>query len=148
MAASAVGLWLFFRGLDRDARGWWLASGLVAGAALSLRESAVLPFVPLFAGTLLRRDRGWVWLLLGGCAGTALHLMGNQLLFGDPFFVRGHGYTFDADVASRLWLYLTGLLVFVPGGLVLGLCYRGRRRVEVVATIALYFLFYRFRRTA
>jgi 4-amino-4-deoxy-L-arabinose transferase-like glycosyltransferase len=143
-AVAALGLWLFFRGLDRH-KGWWLASGFVAGAALSLRESAVLPFVPLFAGALLRRDRGWIWLLLGGLAGTAAHLAGNQILFGTPLFVRGAVfYPFDAAVWDRLWLYLVGLLVFVPGGLLLGLDYRGRRRPEVVATIALFFLFYLF----
>jgi 4-amino-4-deoxy-L-arabinose transferase-like glycosyltransferase len=148
MAASALGLWLFFRGLDRAPWPWWLASGLVAGTAISLRESAVLPFVPLFAGTVLRRDRGWGWLLLGGTAGTALHLLGNQLLFGDPLYVRGaaQGYPFDADVGSRLWLYLVGLLVFVPGGLVLGLAYRGRRRAEIISSIALFFSFYLFQR--
>jgi 4-amino-4-deoxy-L-arabinose transferase-like glycosyltransferase len=148
MAASAVGLWLFFRGLDRPRTFPWLAAGLLAGASMSLRESAVLPFVPLFAGAALRRDRGWGWLLLGGSAGVALHLLGNQLLFDDPFFVRGRGqgYPFDADVSSRLWLYLLGLLVFVPGGLAAGLAYRGRRRVEIVATIVLFFSFYLFQR--
>lgn len=143
-AVAALGLWLFFRGLDRH-KGWWVASGAVAGAALSLRESAVLPFIPLFAGALLRRDRGWTWLLLGGLAGTALHLLGNQILFGSPWFVRGAVfYPFDGALWDRLWLYLVGLLVFVPGGLALGLDYRGRRRPEVVATIALFFLFYLF----
>jgi 4-amino-4-deoxy-L-arabinose transferase-like glycosyltransferase len=146
MAAAALGLWLFFRGLDRARPAAWLASGLVAGATLSLRESAVLPFIPLFAGAALRWDRGWGWLLLGGLLGTGLHLAGNQLLFGDAFFVRGQArlYPFDIDVWSRLWLYLVGLLVFVPGGLVLGLLYRGRRRAEIVGTIALFFSFYLF----
>ena len=63
---AALGLWLFFRGLDRNRRDYWLASGLIAGAAISLRESAVLPFAPLFAGTVLRRDRGW-----GSCCSGA-----------------------------------------------------------------------------
>ena len=144
-AVAALGLWLFFRGLD-GRRGAWLASGLVAGAALSLRESAVLPFIPFFAGALLRRDRGWSALLAGGLTGTGLHLLGNQLLFGTPLFVRGGDfYPFDAaGVWDRLWLYLVGLLVLVPGGLLLGLAYRGRRRPEVVSAIALFFLFYLF----
>jgi hypothetical protein len=41
-------------------------------------------------------------------------------------------------------LYLVGLLVFVPGGLVFGLAYRGRRRPEVLATIVGFFLFFLF----
>lgn len=143
-AAAALGLWLFFRGLDRDRRGLWLASGWVAGAALTLRESAVLPFIPLFAGTVLRRDRGWGWLLLGGLAGTALHLAANQAAFGDPLYVRGtQGYPLDlSTVHERLPLYLFGLLVLVPGGLWFGLSYRGRRRPEVVATVLLFLAFY------
>jgi len=142
-AAAALGLWLFFRGLD-GRRGWWLVSGFVAGAALTLRESAVLPFIPLFAGSVVRRDRGWGWLLLGGIAGTALHLVASQLAFGAAFFVRGTAfYPFDlATVHERLPLYLLGLLVLVPGGLWFGLSYRGRRRPEVVATVAGFFLFY------
>lgn len=145
-AAAALGLWLFFRGLGAH-KGWWLASGFVAGTALTLRESAVLPFVPLFAGSVLRRERGWLYLLLGGLAGTALHLVTNRLAFGDALFVRGehNPYPFDlATLHERLPLYLLGLLVLVPGGLAFGLAYRGRRRPEVVLTIVLYFGFYLF----
>lgn len=143
-AATALGLWLFFRGLDRGA-GWSLASGFVAGSALTLRESAVLPFIPFFVGSVLRRDRSWVWLLVGGLAGTGLHLGLNALAFGDPFFVRGAGTPYRlalATVHERLPLYLLGLLVLVPGGLLFGLAYRGRRRPEVVLTIGAFFLFY------
>jgi hypothetical protein len=107
----------------------------------------VLPFIPLFAGTVLRRDRGWVWLLLGGLAGTGLHLVTNQLAFGNALFVRGAQQPYLFDVASlheRLPLYLLGLLVLVPGGLACGLVYRGRRRPEVVLTVVLYFAFYVF----
>jgi 4-amino-4-deoxy-L-arabinose transferase-like glycosyltransferase len=146
MAVAALGLWWFFRGLEGP-KGWWFASGFVAGAALTLRESAVLPFVPLFAGTVLRRDRGWLWLLVGGLAGTALHLVTNQLAFGDAFFVRGarNPYPFDlSGLPERLPLYLFGLLVLVPGGLAFGIAYRGRRRQEVVLTLLLYVGFYLF----
>jgi 4-amino-4-deoxy-L-arabinose transferase-like glycosyltransferase len=146
MAAAALGLWWFFRGLDGH-KGWWIASGFLAGAALTLRESAVLPFVPLFAGAALRRDRGWHWLLLGGLGGTALHLITNQLAFGDALFVRGAQtpYLFDlSTLHERLPLYLLGLLVLVPGGLAFGLAYRGRRRPEVALTLVLYFAFYLF----
>jgi hypothetical protein len=144
-AAAALGLWLFFAGLDRGRTARWLASGFVAGAALSLRESSVLPFVPLFAGTVLRRDRGWWWLLLGGLVGTSLHLVTHHLAFGDPLFVRGTANFYPLDLGTihqRIPLYLLGLLVLVPGGLWFGLTYRGRRRPEVVASVALFFLFY------
>jgi 4-amino-4-deoxy-L-arabinose transferase-like glycosyltransferase len=143
-AAAALGLFLFFRGLDGSRARWWLASGFVAGAALTLRESGVLPFVPLFAGTVLRRDRGWVWLLLGGLAGTALHLLANWAAFGDPLYVRGRdGYPIDlSTIHQRIPLYLLGLLVLVPGGLWFGLCYRGRRRPEIVGTVLLFLVFY------
>ncbi|MGH7287170.1 MAG: ArnT family glycosyltransferase [Myxococcota bacterium] len=145
-AVAAVGLLLFFRGLDRERARSWLASGFVAGAALSLRESAVLPFIPLFVGSVLRRDRGWGWLLLGGLAGTALHGLSNAFVFGDAMFVRGERfYPFAPEtLLERLPLYLFGLLVLVPGGLALGLAYRGRRRQELLATIVLIFLFYLF----
>jgi 4-amino-4-deoxy-L-arabinose transferase-like glycosyltransferase len=146
-AVAALGLWLFFRGLDRSRATSWLGSGLVAGLALSLRESAVLPFVAFFAGTVLRRDRGWIFLLLGGLAGTALHLVTNAAAFGDPFFVRGSKgfYPFDlAGLPERIVLYALGLLLLVPAGLVFGLAYRGRRRPEVLITIGGFVAFYLF----
>ncbi len=144
-AAAALGLWLFFRGLD-GRKGAWLLSGFVAGAALSLRETAVLPFITFFAGAMLRRDRGWTALLAGGLAGTTMHLLGNRILFGQAFAVRGFVfYPFDVTgLGDRLWLYLFGLLVLVPGGLACGLAYRGRRRPEVATAITFFFLFYLF----
>jgi 4-amino-4-deoxy-L-arabinose transferase-like glycosyltransferase len=145
-AVAALGLWLFFLGLDGRRPGRWLASGFIAGSALTLRESAVLPFIPIFAGTVLRRDRGWGWLLLGGLAGTALHLGLNQAAFGDAFYSRNASRGFYplelSSVHERLPLYLFGLLVLVPGGLWFGLSYRGRRRPEIVATVAFFLLFY------
>ena len=144
-ALAALGLWFFFRGLDGSRRCWWLASGLLAGTSLTVRESAVLPFVPFFAGALLRWDRGWSWLLLGGVAGTTLHLVTNYAFFGSTLFVRGTGAPYPIELATipeRLPLYLLGLLVLVPGGLWFGLSYRGRRRPELVATVSLFFLFY------
>jgi 4-amino-4-deoxy-L-arabinose transferase-like glycosyltransferase len=148
-AVAALGLWLFFRGLDRSRAASWLGAGLVAGLALSLRESAVLPIAAFFAGSVLRRDRGWIFLLLGGLGGTALHLAANAAAFGDPFFVRGSQsvglYPFDvAQLPQRLLLYVLGLLVLVPAGLLFGLAYRGRRRPEVVVTIAGVVGFYLF----
>jgi hypothetical protein len=144
-AVAALGLWLFFRGLDGRRVPSWLASGFVAGAALTLRETAVLPFVPFFAGALLRRDRAWPALLAGGLAGTALHFVSTQLAFGTALFVRGEGPLYPLDLAhvhERLPLYLLGLLVLVPGGLWFGLTYRGRRGPELIASVALFFLFY------
>jgi hypothetical protein len=142
-AVTALGLLLFFRGLDAHRARYWLGSGLVAGLSLTLRESAVLPFVPLFAGTVLRRDRGWVWLLLGGLAGTATYLLVNYAAFGDPLYIRRGGYLLSLQTMhTRLPLYLLGLLVLVPGGLWFALTYRGRRRPELVATVLLVLFFY------
>jgi hypothetical protein len=142
-AVVSLGLWLFWRGLDRGA-GWWVASGFVAGASLILRISNSLVFLPLFAGTVLRRERRCLALIAGGIAGLAVRLASMRFYFGDAFFERSW-YVFTPDtVMERLPLYLLGLLVFVPAGLLLGLAYRGRRWPELTATIALFFCFYLF----
>jgi len=142
-ALVALGLWLFWRGLDGGVR-WWLGAGFVAGASAAVRIGNPLLFVPLFAGTLLRRDRhGWA-LVVGGLLGLGVRLASMQLFFGEAFYERG-AYPFSPDtLLERLPLYLLGLLVLVPGGLALSFAYRGRRRPELLATLALIFVFYLF----
>lgn len=143
MAVAALGLWLFWRGLER---GWlpWFASGVVAGASMAIRDSNCLLFAPLFAGAVLRRERGAWALVAGGLAGVALRCLAGWLAFGDPFYIKDV-YPFSPQtIGARLPLYLLALLVFVPGGLAFALGYRGRRRVEVRITVLLFFFFYLF----
>jgi len=139
----ALGLGLFWRGLDRGP-GWGLASGFVAGASWALRASNPILFAPLFAGAVLRREwKAWA-LVVGGVAGLAARLASQYWFFGDALHERS-AYTFAPEtLGERLPLYLLGTLVFVPGGLALSLLYRGRRRLEVVITIALFFTLYLF----
>lgn len=141
VAAVSLGLWLFWRGLDRGTS-WWLASGFVAGASAIFRESNVLPFVPFFAGTVLRREKECWALVVGGLAGTAVRLISAWLYFGDPFFLKVTYLTGFHTIHERLPLYLLGLLVFVPGGLLAGVLYRGRRRPELLVALAIFFVFY------
>jgi 4-amino-4-deoxy-L-arabinose transferase-like glycosyltransferase len=137
----ALGLLLFWRGLDRGV--WpWLASGFVAGASMAWREPNCLAFVPFFAGTVLRREtRCWA-LVVGGVAGVGLRLLASYLTFGDPLFVKSPWIFAPETIHQRLWLYALGLLVFVPGGLVFALLYRGRRAPELIATVGLFVSFY------
>jgi 4-amino-4-deoxy-L-arabinose transferase-like glycosyltransferase len=140
LALVALGLWLFWRGLD-GAWGWWLASGLVAGGSLILRESNALPFAVFFAGTVLRRERFWP-LLVGGLVGVAGRLAASQWAYGSPFFVKATYYFSPETFMDRLPLYLLGLLVFLPGGLLFGLAYRGRRASELRITVVVFFVFF------
>ena len=135
-AVVALGLWLFWRGLDRGA-GWWLAAGFVAGMSTGLRATNPVPFVPLFAGAVLRRDGNCWALVVGGLAGLAAYLGSMTWVYGDPFFTlySHNAYKFDLETLhERLLLYGLGLLILVPGGLVFTLAYRGRRRPEVIAS--------------
>jgi len=142
-AVVALGLWLFWRGQDREAP-WWLGSGFVAGASLGFRVSNSLIFAPLFLGTVLRRERRCWALVVGGLAGLAVRLAGMHSYFGDPFFERGYYYFAPETLMERLPLFLMGLLIFVPGGLLLAVAYRGRRRPEVIATLVGFCCFYLF----
>jgi hypothetical protein len=140
-AIVVIGLWLFWRGLDRGYR-WWLASGFVAGASMAFRESNPICFAPFFAGTVLRRDRNWWALLVGGLAGLGVRIAAYAYFLGDPFFQRVP-YVLDLEVLhERLPLYLLATLVFVPGGLALALCYRGRRWPELLVVVAGFFTAY------
>lgn len=141
MALVSLGLWLFWRGLDRGP-GWWLASGLVAGASMAVRLTNPAMFIPLFAGAVLRREtRCWA-LVVGGLVGLGIRMLAMDFYFGDALYERvGYdlaSYLAPATVHERLPMFALGLLVFVPGGFLLSLAYRGRRRPEVIATILLF----------
>jgi 4-amino-4-deoxy-L-arabinose transferase-like glycosyltransferase len=136
-AVVSLGLWLFWRGLDRGAP-WWLASGFAAGASTVFRATNPLVFLPLFAGTVLRRDWRAGYLVMGGLLGIGVRLLAVHYYFGEPFFERARYYYSPESIMERVPLYLLGLLVFVPGGLAFALAYRGRRRAEVLVTPLLF----------
>lgn len=140
-AVVALGWWLFWLG-TRERR-WWLCAGLVAGLSLLLRESNALLFAPLFAGAMLRRDKGWLWLLVGGLVGVSVRLLLSWAVFGDALFVKDAGFGFSvAAIVHNAPIYGLALLVFVPGGLIFAAAYRGLRAPEVMATVAIFVLFY------
>jgi hypothetical protein len=140
-AVVVVGWLLFWHGADRR-WWWWLASGFVAGASWSVRASNPMLFLPLFAGTVVRREMKSAALVVGGLAGLSVRVISQKLFFGDAWFERSF-YKFSPDTLDeRIGLYLLGLLFFVPGGLILSLCYRGRRWPEVVSTIAIFVSLY------
>lgn len=144
-ALVAFGLYLFWRGLDRG-YGWWMAAGLVAGASWVIRASNPVLFLPLFVGTVLRREyKAWA-LVVGGLVGLSLRLISHQLFFGAAFFERSYYRFSPLTLDERLPLYLLGLLILVPGGLIFAALYRGRRRPELLTTIVIFLLLYLFQR--
>jgi hypothetical protein len=145
MAVVVLGLWLFWRGIEGGAR-WWLASGLVAGASMAFRDSNPICFAPFFAGAVLRRDRGWWALLAGGLVGLGIRLVSYGLFLGDPLYQRSPYQLALGTVHQRLPLYLLATMVFVPGGLLLALLYRGRRRPELLVVVVGFFTAYLIQR--
>jgi 4-amino-4-deoxy-L-arabinose transferase-like glycosyltransferase len=140
-AVVALGFYLFWHG-ERRHPGWWIASGVVAGASWAFRATNPLLFVPLFAGTLLRREWKCWALIVGGLLGLGIRFLSMSLYFGSGLFERSAYHLALNSIMDRLPLYLIGLLLFVPGGLLFGCLYRGRRRPEIIATIALIFFFF------
>lgn len=129
-----LGLWLFWRGSGRKWT-WWLASGFVAGASMLFRESNPIPFAPFFAGAVLRRERN-VWALVaGGFAGLGLRVAANLFFFGEPMHYRSPYVLALGTLSDRLPVYAVALLIFVPGGLVLALLYRGKRWPELCIAV-------------
>lgn len=130
-----LGLWLFWRGSQRGWP-WWLASGFVAGGSMLFRESNPIPFAPFFAGALLRGERN-VWALVaGGLMGLALRAAANTYFFGEPLHYRTPYIVALETLPARLPPYAVALLVFVPGGLLLALLYRGQRWPELCIAVA------------
>jgi len=144
MAVVVAGLLCFWKGLDGDRPGIWLAAGFLAGASICWRETNAFIFAPFFLGAVLRRDQG-VWaLVVGGIAGVLLKLGLNSLIFDDPLFYKiANGFSF-ASFISNTPKYLVGLMIFVPAGLLAGLTYRGRRAIELRVAVLLVFMLYAF----
>jgi hypothetical protein len=138
LLAVATGLWLFWRGTLRGG-GWaFFAAGFIAGFSMSIREGNVLLFTPLCLGARVRRDAGVARLILGGLLGVGVRVLSSWLYYDDPFFTKRPDPFAPESLLQNALLYLMALLVFVPGGLAAGLAYRGRRRIEVVATVVLF----------
>jgi len=122
-ALVRAGLWLFWRGLDRGPA--CVAAGFVAGLSPILRRRIRCCFVPLFAGTVVRRENavGRSW----SEASWARRVFAvTNWVFGHSLYQRT-SLSARSPVAPRtLLLYGLGLLILVPGGFVLTLAYRGR----------------------
>src|ERR1700722_8573404 len=134
----AAGLWLFWP--ENQSAPWRkLAAGFLAGASICLREPNPVLFAIFFAGALFRRERHIGALIAGGLAGVACRPLIAELVYGNPLYVKGHVFGFSGQYApENLLMYLTALLVLVPGGLIFTLFYRGKRWLELIATVVLY----------
>jgi hypothetical protein len=140
-AATALGLWLFWRARPADLFGGFLA-GLVAGFSLLLRETNLLVFLPFFVGALVRRERR-TWTLAASLAlGVAARVATGFWVHGDALFAREEGLPGFVFTWERVLFYLFALTVLVPGGLLTVLAYRGRRAPEVVLAILIFVLYY------
>jgi 4-amino-4-deoxy-L-arabinose transferase-like glycosyltransferase len=140
-AVVTLGLWLFFKGRGRS---WWIsyASGLAAGAGLLFRETNALPFVAFYSGALVRRERRVLALGAGVATGIAARLLTNYLAQGQWLYLRpAYGFSFRSVLVNAP-LYALPLLLFVPGGLVWVLAYRGRYRPELVGAVLLVVSFF------
>jgi 4-amino-4-deoxy-L-arabinose transferase-like glycosyltransferase len=141
-AVVTLGLWLFFKGRGRP---WWIsyASGLAAGASLLFRETNALPFVAFYSGALVRRERRVFALGVGVATGITARLLTNYLAQGEWLYLRHtpFGYSFRSVLVNAP-LYALALLVFLPGGLVWALAYRGRYRAELVGAVLLVLSFF------
>jgi hypothetical protein len=134
----AAGLWLFWAD-DQSAPWRRLGAGFLAGASICLREPNAVLFAIFFAGALLRRERHIGALIVGGLAGLACRPAIALMVYGNPFFVKDHVYGFSGLYApENLMMYLTALVVLVPGGLIFTLSYRGKRWIELIATVVVY----------
>jgi hypothetical protein len=135
----AAGLWLFWPTDDR-ATGWRrFLAGLIAGFSLCLREPNPILFAFFFGGAVLRRERHILPLFFGGLLGSSSRFVAAYVVYGDPLFTKLHDYGFTGlFLKDNLLIYLTALLILIPGGLLAVLAYRGYRRPELIATVVFF----------
>ena len=136
------GCWLFWRGIKGNEIYWFL-SGFIAGVSLLFREMNPILFAPLFLGTLIRREKNCKYLIIGGIIGLSFRLLSSYVVFGDIFFIRTSQQTletfrFDSTILINFILYPVALLIFIPGGILWSLSYKGERRFELITTVILF----------
>lgn len=134
----AAGLWLFW---DEDQKTPWrrVAAGFIAGASICFRETNPLLFALFFVGALVRRERHMRGLIFGGLAGLACRPFSALLVYGNALYVKDPGYGFTGVyLQQNLAIYLGALLLFMPAGLIFTVFYRGKRAVELIATIFIF----------
>jgi len=134
---------LFWTGAEREKKTHWWISGFVAGLTLTIREPGVLVILPFYLGALLRRERGIHALVISGLLGSLVRPLMAWIVFGDPFYLKDpvHHFSVSALIA-HVPLYAFFTLILVPGGLLAGVLYRGRRWPEVIAASLLSVLFF------
>ncbi len=118
----------------------WLVAGLLAGSSVLLRETNAILFAPIIVLSLIRfRSRAFplvIGVLFGGCVAIAIRLLlcGSLLRRGGSDLSH-FSYTY---IPANLLPHLGALLLFIPGGLIAVLLYRGYRRLELSLTVALF----------
>jgi hypothetical protein len=143
-AVVAATLWLTWRA---ERGPWWaFSAGAAAGASLLLRETNAVILGPILLGALLRGRGSRTAMLAGGLTGVAMRLWISRELFGSALYLRDPGFGFSLRaMLENLPVYALLLLVLFPLGAALPWLYRGERRAELGAAVALYvaiFLFY------
>jgi len=141
----AFGWLLFWIGISKKsnkASVLLFLSGFVAGISLLFREPNALCFAPLFLGAVIRKDRGWSWIVIGGILGIIIRLYASYIVFGDPLYTKENSGFFFSAISNHLLIYLIALIVFVPGGLLFAALYKGKRKLEVISTVFIVFAFY------
>ena len=120
-------------------------AGFLAGASLLFREPLILLVAPLLIGAVARRRVAIPAVLVGSVLGVGLRLVASALLFGSATYVRDSGYGFSAaSLAHTAPVYAFALLLAFPAAALLPFFYRGARRAELVAALALYFPLFLF----
>jgi hypothetical protein len=108
---AAIAVWLLVR--DRP-----LLAGLLLGLALVVKESAIVPAVPVLLGAwLFRRGRALAWACVGPLLAAAAFVARNLLFYGSgpvAFFQPLRLGDFASGLAGSLFDPAHGLLPFAP----------------------------------
>ena len=133
---------LFFAG-SGERRGRWFFAGLLGGLSLTVREAAPIFCVAYFAAPFLRREKG-AWTIGAGVAcGVASWILTSLVIYGQPIYLRDNGYGFSlAAFLTNAPYHFAVLCLTVPASLLCAIDYRGRRRPEVMLTVAIVFIFF------
>lgn len=124
----------------------FLFLGILAGLSLWFRQTNIVLCIGLMFLECTRNWKGGLIFLIAAGLGYLPKLISNAIVYGDMFYTKNYEPFALMNAVNNLTIYGVVTLLLLPGGLVLCILYKGKKRTELIVSIFLFFLLHLFYR--